>query len=117
MTTKQFIEKAIEGGYKEYDLSNYIGDDTHSIAWLFLDTLAWQAVGKVEGWGIVDPHGNKQHHSRSQANKYIKWQWCMHAMIDHLIYQKLKRGKVGMIFHLMMVTPGQKVTSSKPLTT
>jgi len=46
MTIKQFIEKAIEGGYPE----------NQTISWgalykLLLDPKAWQAVGKVEGWG------------------------------------------------------------------
>jgi len=63
--TKQFIEKAIEGGWKEeYKSSMHIWPDlivTHTgkTGWnehkiskeqIFLDPKAWQAVGKVEGW-------------------------------------------------------------------
>lgn len=74
MTIKQFIKKAIEGGWKDLGLS--FGDKKdlriyfdpamalvevsfkderevtfkRSISGLFLDPKAWQAVGKVEGW-------------------------------------------------------------------
>ena len=80
MTTKQFIEKAIEGGYRvsaperrednikykfvESDKFELDYDDDHSepndIEKLLLDTKAWQAVGKVEGWGKepTDDEGN-----------------------------------------------------------
>jgi len=53
---KEFIEKAIEGGYpfglreniKEY---NGAPSGVSNIHKLFLDPKAWEAVGKVEGWG------------------------------------------------------------------
>ncbi len=65
MTIKQFIEKAIEGGYyasnrfyktagvmpedaKAEDIINYFDGHTEPF---FLDPTAWRAVGKVEGWG------------------------------------------------------------------
>lgn len=52
MTIKQFIEKAIEGGWeglypKNYP-HNYGSHDTRCAA--LLDPKAWQAVGRVEGW-------------------------------------------------------------------
>ena len=52
MTIKQFIEKAIEGGWDE---SSANSSDVKPL-WLrekmFLDPDAWQAVGKVEGWHL-----------------------------------------------------------------
>ena len=51
MTIKQFIEKAIGGGWKPHDHFNEpcdIGDLKY--AEILLDPLAWKAVGKVEGW-------------------------------------------------------------------
>ncbi len=53
MTIKQFIEKAIEGGWKREEKhleeTSYGADFNYSA--ILLDPLAWQAVGKVEGWG------------------------------------------------------------------
>lgn len=50
MKIKQFIEKAIEGGW-EQPLNKSVEDYTKSdIAKTFLDPKAWEAVGKVEGW-------------------------------------------------------------------
>lgn len=73
MTIKQFIEKAIEGGWKpipelrddvtkdfkfeSIDMDTGLLKLRRSIEWIkvnvyaaLLDPLAWQAVGKVEGW-------------------------------------------------------------------
>lgn len=62
MNIKEFIEKAIEGGWRATIVTNGIkmtsGNweaimmqaGSFSGVWL-LDPLAWQAVGKVEGWG------------------------------------------------------------------
>ena len=49
MTTKTFIEKAIEGGYSlnGFEIDEWIERFTHRT---LLDPKAWQAVGKVEGW-------------------------------------------------------------------
>ena len=67
MIIEQFIKKAVEGEWykdeledtkyyiKGYSLS-YIGNMGHwqhiSIYEILLDPLAWQAVGKVEKWGV-----------------------------------------------------------------
>lgn len=53
MTLKGFIEKAIEGGWNDgQDLvPEYYNPINDSCKAIFLDPLAWQAVGKVEGWG------------------------------------------------------------------
>lgn len=53
MTTKEFIEKAIEGGYSKVFIhpdGRIMFDDVCCRDEILLDPLAWQAVGKVEGW-------------------------------------------------------------------
>jgi len=62
MTIKQFIEKAMKGGWIPFregiEVTSISGMTTaECIAKVypekaFLDPLAWQAVGKVEGWGL-----------------------------------------------------------------
>lgn len=58
MTTKEFIEKAVEGGYDGYtkpfciECGNYEAKNGGD---LFLDPKAWEAVGSVEGWTIDSP--------------------------------------------------------------
>lgn len=96
MTPKQFIEKAIEGGwkfgidcsnapnFKMYDYGFTFGIELKSdihIDTIVLDPLAWAAIGKVEGW-----------HENSQESKTVHvpsfplkvWKWNMHRMIDAL---------------------------------
>ena len=65
MTIKTFIEKAIEGGWEKPSFGWETEDESEQ-AVMFLDPLAWQAVGIVVGW---DDYG-----SRVQ----------MHNMIDAL---------------------------------
>lgn len=53
MTIKEFVEKAMEGGYNTF--GGVILDSprkAHQIPIQFyvLDPAAWEAVGKVEGW-------------------------------------------------------------------
>jgi hypothetical protein len=65
MTTQKFIEKVNEGGYVDSQNRRIWGiedgnivlmyEDGHraasvSFSEILLDPLAWQAVGKVEGW-------------------------------------------------------------------
>ena len=54
MTIKQFIEKAIEGGWKSEVLwgtaKQYVSD--RNLPTMFLDPEAWKAVAKVEGWNV-----------------------------------------------------------------
>lgn len=85
MTPKQFIQKAIEGGYEpthwngmlislpnfEGGFESWIADNCHKI---LLDPLSWQAVGKVEGWNDWNYLGFEM--SRCEAE--------MHRMIDAL---------------------------------
>jgi len=117
MTIKQFVEKAIEGGYrgkyiylyaqhnKDSNLDIWRFSNEYNKVHLLLDPLAWQAVGKVEGWGAhkmqpFTPY-NKNHIDRNITEVcYIcdiygngteitsictGWQHNMHTMIDALI--------------------------------
>lgn len=91
MTTTQFIEKAIEGGMKENLNWKFVSANIYWVVWkngngddttiafekYILDPLAWQAVGKVEGW-------NKHDNARVEYNATYHWKYCMHRMIDAL---------------------------------
>lgn len=111
MTIKEFIEKAIEGGWfpvgKGFNTSYswHAEDDYHT--WVFdfdvddverarmdraeilLDPKAWQAVGKVEGWEVyVDKFGSLNAGEESKRDILSKmqrsWHYKMHQMIDAL---------------------------------
>jgi len=96
MHLKEFIEKAIEGGWNKYeptsgiknisfdrkdktfmlcDKDNHKCTDPYSYAELVLDPKSWEAVGKVEGWNKYD---EKEYFAPEYRNK-------MHQMIDHLV--------------------------------
>lgn len=98
MTPKQFIEKALEGGWKASEQGE--GKTIEHVffpAWfekVLLDPLAWAAVGKVEGWGH-EMKGNgipigtypeaMVHVLFHKTNKLIPvWQFHMHQMITAL---------------------------------
>ena len=85
MTTKQFIEKAIEGGY---DWNVEIPPYHDQLCEIILDPKAWEAVGKVEEWH--QEIGMRTHHIQ-KGNGWevlLDWQYHMHAMIDALIEGK-----------------------------
>lgn len=73
MTIEQFIEKAIQGGWKPEHLSR---DRTlmrmKAFQAAILDPSAWKAVGRVEGFP----------HNEGMADQW--WQSRMHRMIDTL---------------------------------
>ena len=89
MTIKQFIEKAIEGGWdkgraKVVDLDmrdgyEGLGNSMQSTDRMLLDPKSWEAVGKVEGWGGIGTADIPQSVSSEG------WKTKMHQMIDHLI--------------------------------
>lgn len=113
MTTKEFIEKAIEGGmkhtcidnqYPEIDSKGYLCNGVYSsIEKIILDPKAWQAVGKVEGWTYISESivpAKKQsrviknrgvievevpEYTLKRKNTSKNWRNKMHAMIDHLV--------------------------------
>jgi len=108
MTIKEFIKKAIEGGYLKEKNPKLFGGleilsgeetDNWSIGWknkeencndgmgihkLVLDPKAWEAVGKVDGWKKIDTVicGIKKVEIETNENGYEQ---RMHEMIDHLI--------------------------------
>lgn len=103
MIPKQFIKKAIERGWKketglDINIQNYatkqctvtIGHRTDPSEFfrmsdILLDPLAWQAVGKAEGWGEeVNSHLTLDGVS-IDLNGYELY---MHRMIDALIEGK-----------------------------
>ena len=95
MTIKQFIEKAIEGGWRTgdnasillYALEKNLKEMSPDfISGVVLDPLAWQAVGKIEGWGIkMIKVGNKELEAKCGRKGYLhSWQSYMHDMIDAL---------------------------------
>ena len=87
MTTRTFIEKAIEGGWCPTPClccGKPVADNRDECkcgdASVVIDPLAWKAVGKVEGWpqeGVA---------SDLVLRDWIKahWKGRMHAMIDAL---------------------------------
>lgn len=85
MTIKDFIQKAIEGEWRDYPLSNEEQTrESCRLGWrseceesILLDPKAWEAVGKVEGWGIEEEHPHRH-----------QWYANMHNMIDTLIEGK-----------------------------
>jgi hypothetical protein len=97
MTPKQFIEKAIEGGWKYKGLDSKYDDfsesvevydpltglnDYVSLLPIIVDPLAWQAVGKVEGWELADAKETKDF-GDIKVNGF-EWYVQMHRMIDAL---------------------------------
>jgi len=68
---EQAIKKAIEGGYPR----GRIG----SASFFCMDKDFWQALGKAEGWGIVQPRGAG---IEFISDEYWKQHW--HRFIDHL---------------------------------
>ena len=107
MTTKEFIEKAIEGGWKssfkdkDYDYEGSVniskGDaeislvkngnyipvlETININDLFLDPKAWEAVGKVERW---ESFWEDCPTCNSHCKPHLYWENLMHQMIGDLI--------------------------------
>lgn len=69
MTIQQAIEKAIEGGYHrgqigtspiveincDFAITETKGERNHyGLAWVWLDPLFWQSLGKAMGWKNTD---------------------------------------------------------------
>ena len=102
MKTKEFIEKAIEGGYrhKNQNLSDWRND--YNFFEIILEPKAWEAVGKVEGWEKT--YKNKKEWCQAcldgydgecySADGFCKtpltkdWEMYMHRMTPHLILGK-----------------------------
>jgi hypothetical protein len=106
MTIQNFIEKAIEGGWKPSEahssdvtvLRDGIvftdldkGVLSMALEQVFLDPEAWKAVGRVQGWDVEVNKTGETHddyllmddHSWVSSGRK-KWHHKMHAMIDAL---------------------------------
>ena len=99
MTIKQFIEKAIKGGWKLNTLGHeqaHIDVNLLNTGWysdIMLDPLAWQAVGKVRLWNQWECPKCKAQYQMSgmitcpdckhQGAREV-WIVNMHRMIDAL---------------------------------
>ena len=93
MKIKEFIEKAIEGGWtnwvpkQSFEVPNW--ENKPWVADVFLDPEAWEAVGKVEGWkdreelGFID-----RDKTMVGIDPRVEWVEKMHSMIDALIEGK-----------------------------
>lgn len=103
MKTKEFIEKAIEGGYlsKELAKTDYYVDsdgsivnltrheDMFNISEILLDPKAWEAVGKVEGWrNYIATMDKKTLNVRITDRNKSEWKYNMQQMIPALIEGK-----------------------------
>lgn len=92
MTTHEFIQKAIDGGWippsdlgdsytiEDWGIRHSYCEYIHNQV-ILLDPLAWQAVGKVEGWDeqeLTVDYGDG--HNPWDTN----WKFNMHRMIDVL---------------------------------
>ena len=94
MTEKQFIEKAIKGGWDssdEYGGEYQMVDFLHSINKILLDPLAWKAVEKVEGWGKEGLCGACNLYLTEEGEEPCPqegWKHKMLGMIDALIEEK-----------------------------
>lgn len=126
MTIKQAIEKAIEGGYHrgqigtspiveincDFAITETKGERNHyGLAWVWLDPLFWQSLGKAMGWGdemvCIDEtghpkewgyyfhcpvcgeivHGERQECPSECETDYPpieSWKYHWHRFIDHL---------------------------------
>lgn len=92
MTIKQFIEKAIEGGWDDtnYAFGSKQPDEKWKVgAWeydekIFLDPKAWQAVGKVEGWKKTRKEWSYREGNSTTIYLLDRAENEMHEMIDVL---------------------------------
>lgn len=100
--TQQFIEDAIAGGWKPHpdaeDITAFSGQGIffdrkgsnvrHDIPneRMFLDPLAWQAVGKTRGWeGFCDIYGtNVEDYDATAIGMYSRVEWYQHRFISLL---------------------------------
>lgn len=110
MTIQQFIEKAVEGGWADKArLDWFLKLPEYAQCQIWLDPKAWQAVGKMKGWG-------REYYHEDDGKTYwdfdfhcpmcgaietnieygcpeeciydnpeiISWKWQMYCMIDAL---------------------------------
>ena len=82
--TKQFIEDAIEGGWKEYSntkpntISYYC--NTMITSMILIDPKAWQAVSRTREWNI----GEDVDCPACNADMQLDWRYYMHFFIERI---------------------------------
>lgn len=91
---ENIIKKAIEGGYNGVSHQNQKGRWTGArvlslddMAWVVLDPLFWQALGKACGWNDENKFrmmGGVAHKINMETGKYIPI-WIYHAIKFHEI--------------------------------
>lgn len=98
MTIKEFITKAIEGGFAYTALGGFremtkeefitwVVADYHFFCAMCLDPKVWQAVGKVEGWDEINHGLTLSSHSlpRTTYNASAgEWHYKMLEFANHL---------------------------------
>lgn len=91
MTIKEFIQKAIQGGWGNFTTEErekaeqMVSEPLREMtaAEILLDPLAWQAVGKVEGWGVTDRCWGCNY-SEGPTDDTPIWKVKWHQMLDAL---------------------------------
>lgn len=78
--SKEFVGKAIAGGWKVWSDRHRVNDDygSFNVEAILLDPDAWKAVGKVEGWS-----GTSSLYPTSVYDDE-RWRVNMHRFIDAL---------------------------------
>lgn len=94
MTTKEFVEKSIEGGWKPFPEGlrlAHLCDKSEGemiaqvyIERILLDVKAWESVGKSEGWDEKKDFGCMTCGSSVAYSDLGSWEVKMHQMIDAL---------------------------------
>jgi len=103
MIIEQFIEKARGGGWEPNKRHDYVVGKIKSfntpIEVVLLDPLAWQAVGKVDGWnenkGMITMYkydGVSKNPTEIKRTDFPIWKVEMHRMIDALAEGKSIKG-------------------------
>lgn len=99
MTIQQAIKKAVDGGYENPIVDNWLIDaesgdvlenqDNDLVANLFLDTLFWQSLGKAMGWSEGSELIREKFHvprvgAVGRMVRYPEWKWQWIHFIEHL---------------------------------
>lgn len=101
MTIQQAIEKAIDGGYKNQIIDNWLTDaesgdvlenqDNDLVANLFLDPLFWQSLGKAVGedvsGGVMSVEKSSSQGFDADGRLFYHGTWGsyqMHRLVDHI---------------------------------
>lgn len=102
MTTQQFVEAAIEGGYEpprgyncQYCPDTFCGSEPIKFHTMILDPKAWEAVGKMKGWKDEENFSYRVsalncEHPIGIVPEFIGPEWFYHI---HQMVKSLTEGK------------------------